>query len=542
MTKRAYSYIRMSTDLQLRGDSLRRQMEASRRYADTHHLHLAEQDELRDIGISAFKGDNIADGALGGFLRAVRDRKVPPGSVLLVESLDRLSRQEVRRSLSLFLEVINAGIEVHTLTDGRVYTAEKTDVVDLVSSLVVLSRAHDESRTKSLRVASAWANKRKHAITSKLTARCPSWLKMSDDRKVFDAIPERADIVRTIFEEAAEGIGAYSITRRLNEARVPAFGKTNWHESYVNRILTNRAVLGEYQPCRMIDGRAVPDGEPIKNYFPRVIDDDLFFRAQAGRGQRRLRRGRRGEGVSNLFSGLLKCAYCGERMVFERKGQTYLTCYSAKRGLGCVGKRWRYDEFEMQFLSFVKEIDLASIIHSDDDAKKRAALEGIVTSLKGEVASIKSQMDKMIELLEVAGTATTYVAGKLQELENRKVTIESELHEREDELARGNAALNVQDIEHLADRITNTTGEDTYRLRSMIAARLRSIIDTILVAPAGDAPKTEKTVAFLREQPDTKIIIKELEKTIEKDRMRHFAVVFIDGKKRICYPWPFPKK
>jgi|SRR5262245_2073041 len=198
----------------------------------------------------------------------------------------------------------------------------------------------------------------------------------------------------------------------LNEAAIPGFGSGAWHESSLNKILGNRAVLGEFQPHRTIDGTRVPDGEPIKDYFPRVIDDELFYRAQAARTERRTKRmGRKGEGVSNLFSGLLKCAYCNSRMLFERKVYNYLTCYSAKRGLGCVGKRWRYDEFEHQFLSFVKEIDLASLVHSDDDARKRAALEGIVTSLRGEVASIKSQMDKMIELLQVAGTAATYVGG-----------------------------------------------------------------------------------------------------------------------------------
>jgi len=90
------------------------------------------------------------------------------------------------------------------------------------------------------------------------------------------------------------------------------------------------------------------------------------------------------------------------------------------------------------------------------------------------------------------------------------------------------------------DRIKDTSSGDSYRLRSMIAARLRSIVDTIFVAPAGDAPRTEKTIALLREQPDTNIIIKEMEKTA--DTRRYFAAVLVDGRKRIIYPWPFPKK
>ena len=46
----------MSTDLQLKGDSRRRQLEASRAYAEADGLELAEGAELEDIGVSAFRG------------------------------------------------------------------------------------------------------------------------------------------------------------------------------------------------------------------------------------------------------------------------------------------------------------------------------------------------------------------------------------------------------------------------------------------------------------------------------------------------------
>ena len=60
---RAYSYVRMSTDEQLKGDSLRRQMETSAAYAAEHGLELVDESRLQDIGVSAFKGANVADGA-----------------------------------------------------------------------------------------------------------------------------------------------------------------------------------------------------------------------------------------------------------------------------------------------------------------------------------------------------------------------------------------------------------------------------------------------------------------------------------------------
>ena len=72
---RAYSYVRMSTETQLRGDSLRRQLAASQEYADRMGLELADDAILQDIGVSGFKGRNVTEGALGRFLDAVKGGK-----------------------------------------------------------------------------------------------------------------------------------------------------------------------------------------------------------------------------------------------------------------------------------------------------------------------------------------------------------------------------------------------------------------------------------------------------------------------------------
>src|SRR4051812_26198562 len=98
----AYSYVRMSSAAQLKGHSLRRQMELSQKYAEEHGLELLDGNRLHDLGISAFRGANVASGALGQFLAAVKDGKVPEGSFLLVESLDRISRQQPIASLQIF--------------------------------------------------------------------------------------------------------------------------------------------------------------------------------------------------------------------------------------------------------------------------------------------------------------------------------------------------------------------------------------------------------------------------------------------------------
>ena len=174
-------------------------------------MQLADDSQLEDIGISAFKGANLKEGALGQFLAAVKTGAVEPGSYLLVESLDRLSREEILPAHTLFLGIVQSGINLVTLIDKRVYTAKTTGLVDMITSLVIMERAHEELKTKSIRVRAAWDNKLVEARQGRpMTARCPAWLRLTPDRTSYEVNPERAEIVRQMFFDSAAGLGMYS--------------------------------------------------------------------------------------------------------------------------------------------------------------------------------------------------------------------------------------------------------------------------------------------------------------------------------------------
>ena len=153
-----------------------------------------------------------------------------------------------------------------------------------------------------------------------MTKWAPAWLALSKDRSRYDVIPERAEVIRSIFEDAASGIGMYRIALRLNVSKTPTFNPSNgWHQSYVAKILANRAVLGEFQPHKRDDAdKQVPDGDVIEGYFPPIISAELFYRAKDGKSQRRVSgKGRKGASYTNVFNGVLKCAYCNSTVKFE---------------------------------------------------------------------------------------------------------------------------------------------------------------------------------------------------------------------------------
>jgi DNA invertase Pin-like site-specific DNA recombinase len=422
MKPKAYSYIRMSTDVQLKGDSLRRQSEESRRYADENNLDLVEDFRLEDIGVSAFHGKNVAQGALGEFLVLCEQQIIQAGSYLIVESLDRISRQNPQVATSLFLQILGAGINIVTLTDRHVYRAGSSDFTDIIVSVVIMSRAYEESRTKSLRVGAAWENKRRNIHEKKLTQVAPVWLRLSADRTAFETVPERVAVLHWIFDEADQGKGSLQISRALNQQGIPTFAPSKgWYESYISKVLTNRAVLGEFQPHRYLDGKRMRYGEPIPNYFPAIVTREQFERIQAGRAVRRVRgAGRKGQNNINLFQGVATCGYCNARMMIVNKGPgpkggVYLRCDRARRSADCGASGWPLDHFEGAFLWFVEELDIGAIVQGAASEEARKALEGQAATISADLETQKKIRERAFDLLGEPTSATAFVRGKIDD-------------------------------------------------------------------------------------------------------------------------------
>jgi DNA invertase Pin-like site-specific DNA recombinase len=314
-----WGYVRWSSDEQSKGDSERRQLQGLHDYASRHDLQLPDDHILIDSGLSAFTGDNVSRGKLGQFLKDVDAGKIAPGTCLITEDLDRLSRQNIGAATELLRNLMRAGIDVHTIKNGHVYRAKDFGIMDYMLSGMGAYLSNLQSAKKRDRLTAVWEAKRKNIDAEKLTARCPEWLELSKDRTSFKIDEERERIVQSIFTDAANGLGCYTIVRRLNEKRIPPFGAgrrnkqgvQGWHSSSILKILTNRAVLGEFQPYRRSNGKREKVGEVHKDYYPPIIDEELFLRAEAAREGRRIKSAavKKGPTVANLFSGLLKCAY-----------------------------------------------------------------------------------------------------------------------------------------------------------------------------------------------------------------------------------------
>lgn len=493
---KAYSYVRFSTPEQARGDSLRRQIAAAEEYATQHGLEL--DTSLRDLGVSGYTGANKkADAALGSFKAAIERGEVARGSLLIVESLDRLSRETVLQALSDLTGLIRAGITVVTLFDKQSYSEESlgNEWTRLILGIAVMARAHEESRTKSDRVAKAWGAKRERAALDggSMTRQCVAWCHIESDGKGKRPVlvPERAALVRRIFELTASGHGHRLIAVRFNTEGVPVWGRSKgWQPSYICKILASRAVLGFYQPHVKARSavRRIPEGPEIAGYYPPAVDEALYYKALAARAARRHKGGRKGKGLANILSGLAKCASCGQSMTFQDKGGPpkggkYLVCDGRVRGMGCEdGPRWRYDVAEKAVLSRVG-IKLAEILgrvpaRTDgvatvaEVADKLAALEGRRNRLIAGLGDVKDPA-----VMEVLRAAAEDVAVAGAELKAAELAGAMARHGAID-LPDRNALL-----KDLGDRMGTAEGDELVDLRTRLAQELKRVLIRLSFTP-----------------------------------------------------------
>ena len=147
----------------------------------------------------------------------------------------------------------------------------------------------------------------------------PAWVEERGGDRVL--IPERAAVIKRIYELAAAGYGQRLIVKRLTDDGVPAFCGKPWVKQYIMRVLKDRRTLGEFQP--RTGGKL--DGPPILNYYPAVVTEAEWLAVQAGRTSRRRAPGRLDKHI-NLFTGLVRNAR-------ERRTPTSLSPVRVGEGL-----------------------------------------------------------------------------------------------------------------------------------------------------------------------------------------------------------------
>jgi DNA invertase Pin-like site-specific DNA recombinase len=473
--RRAFAYSRFSTPEQMDGRSLQRQEEAAKAYCARHGLKLDER-FFTDLGVSAYHGANATHGELGRFLGLVREGQIPKGSVLVIENVDRLSRLPPDEANGIIMEIVRAGVDVATISPEALYTAQNIrNIGTWIPLQVAQCLAAEESRKKGERVADAWAAKRAEAATAKLSKKGPSWLRLSPDRKRWTVLEDKANWVRRMFALAADGFGVVRIAEVLNRECPQGMTGRGWQPSYIRHALRSRSVLGEYQPhvgtCAKRGRKATrkPCGDAVRDYFPRILSDADFYRAQQALDGRR-RAGGKVSGTPNLFNGILYDAADGQRMVITTtSGKKVLVSAGAVRKLkGSVFRSVRYEPFKQAVLSLLAELKPADVLGRHGAAEDRVAVLG------GKFATVNRKLEALKARAAAEDDVTVFL-DLLGDLDRQRKGLLAELEEATAEAAcrRGDR---LGEFTSLSQMLDDAGPDERDALRRKMRAALRRLV------------------------------------------------------------------
>ncbi len=484
--KLAYSYTRISTKEQAKGEGLLRQLASARSWAEAHGYHLDES--LSDIGISSFRGANRKRGALAGFLERVRSGEIESGSALLIENVDRMSREMVLDAFDTLRDVIRAGVVVVLLDlkwelTEAVLNAEPWRLQAIIS---MMQRANDESRVKSLRSLSAAESKRRKAeIGIPFSKHGPAWLEWSPTGWLKH--DERVEVIKKIFNLALDGLGSYRIALILNREGVATFGgAATWQSSYVSKILRNEAVLGVWKPNRLVDGKEQPTGERIEGHFPRIIEKAVWLKIQREILPRNSP-GQKGRHRTNLFSGKCYCTLCGSPMALNAvhkasKKTGYLVCTAKSRRKACEAKRnFRCDIIEDAVLNEI-HIDLGRMGRDEAATAKIREIERRLGGAEYDLSEVKRQIDTLTTSLGLAKPAAVpHVMNAINTLATQEGALTEEIGTLGAELAQLRSISKdlVRGLATLKKKLAKANDEERYALRSKLALVLGKTVRRI---------------------------------------------------------------
>lgn len=490
-----YSYLRFSDARQSIGDSATRQMQYAARWAAEHGMQLDEQLSMRDEGLSAYHQQHVKSGALGVFLRAIAEGRIVPGSVLIVEGLDRLSRAEPVLAQAQLSQIITAGITVVTASDGKVYTREslRTQPMDLVYSLLIMIRAHEESATKSRRVSAALARQVEawQAGTYRGPIRAghdPAYLTWDAQAGGWSVDPSRAAAVLRMIELYRLGLGSTQIIRRLlDEGLSPTGGVMP--PSHIYRMMRSRALYGDRE--LMLDGQT----HLLSGYYPALMTraewDALQLLAEERSGVSRRVRGELPHMLTG--SGIARCGYCGSTLagqhMYKRRKPGELLADGYRRLL-CAGKTMQVQcprpgscsvaPVERAIMRYCSDqIQLDDLLRGPDHSSADRAM---LATLRASSADRQRQIDRLAAALaQDDGAAPLAVLRQIRALEAQQQQDQAEAHRLERTLAVSSAGTLTHDQAAewaaLAEAAVERHDFDArVRAREMIAATFARIV------------------------------------------------------------------
>ena len=413
---------------------------------------------------------------LRGAWAAIRD-----GMEVRIERPGRIIAVQHRQSLG---NPVDRGVDITVKTKRGSDTYELTTLADGFTPTVGDFLEHD--------ILLGSVKRKVH-----VSATCPGWLALSPCRRFFEPVPEKVAVLERIFTLYAEGKAKTAIARILNGEVTSTFrGGDGWQGSAVKALIESRSVIGEYQ--HMSRARGTTIGDPVPDYFPQVISNELWQAANTPRsGHKREGRGR-SITVRNLFADVARCAECGAKMYFLRKPRkngrddAYLQCATYflnkhdESGEPRCRERmmWHYRPILDTLLDKLLVLALDDQ-HFSNDAEV-AELGRQIADQKRVIDDLGTQLDNMAQ--NMTGSTSPRLRARFDALEKDEGEARETLAKLQDQLAiaRGavDPAVHVKRVATIHGDIDDE-GDNGLKARTIIRDALNGLIARMQFDTAG---------------------------------------------------------
>lgn len=429
-SRHAFSYVRWSSAGQTGNTSLARQTEMAEKICQEKGWSLISV--RADKAVSAWKGKNFKEGALGEFVKWCKG-EIAKGTVknpiLIVERFDRLSRMEPREANKMINSILDSGISIQTCEGSKMFLDSEGsyDTFDLMKMAMEWGQSSEYSKNLSNRVKQGKGNIYSRIAKGEILNckdNAPKWIKWISTGKhtgYCELHPENAETVKRIFELYLKNETTHRIAKILDEEKRSTLrGGISWMASSVLRVLRNKGVTGLWKGN--------------DKFFPRIVSDEDFKRVQSLLSKNIKRAGARSKHV-NIFRGLLRCSVCGDNVVQTNSDMKKV--YRCGRGIRgkCSAKHSMpaFDFEEDFFVSFIGKTPESLL--SQSDLSHQNKVNEVQIRLDDIDARI-STVSKSISKIAAAGLTIDQLTDELIELQRSKEKTQSEIDALNDQSLR----------------------------------------------------------------------------------------------------------
>jgi len=354
-----------------------------------------------------------------------RAGKLAPYPCLVLESLDRFSRQDLDESEPAVMDLLKSGVAIHIKFSGQTFTRASTvELGDRIVIMVALKAAYNYSQQLSERVTAAKNRKLERLQNGeKVNIRdyAPRWISWNKESKTL-GLNDNAEAVRVIFREYQAGKSLASICRTLHSSNIPSFLGGHWTKQTVRKILSNPATFGEFKGKDGVFKNVISKEqfEDVQTILSRNAGVKLAKGQKAPEGAEFGRRGRKSKHI-NIFKGLVRCCECEHSMSMNTsRSHPYYRCDSHIHGACSNGLSVRVSLIEENLVCGLLQCSPEELLAAHD---KSLAFQ--ISNLTTKREAITKKMDALLELAGIVGTDE--IKSKMAPLKTERDQLDSEI-------------------------------------------------------------------------------------------------------------------